>query len=317
MKMFVIFALIAVAAAAPSSEWENFKKTYSKVYRSYGEELERKALFDETLEFVNEHNAKYAAGLSTFNTAINERSDWTQEEWSSILTAQAPTGVREVEALSSAKAPSSHDFRDYNMVTGVKDQARCGSCWAFAVTGAVEGAWARSSGTLYSLSEQELVDCGDGSCDGGWTSRAYETIMAQGGQMKESDYPYTAKDEYCKYNNGQAVAHISTYRNVASMNAPNMVNTLYANSPLAVLIDASSKSFQSYSSGVYYDPSCSQSTINHAVLAVGYDMSGSSSQQYWIVKNSWGSGWGDRGYISMRMGVNQCNVERYVDYPVV
>jgi C1A family cysteine protease len=317
MKACVIFALIAVAAAAPTTEWENFKKTYNKVYRSYGEELKRKALFQETLEFVNEHNAKYAAGLSTFNTAINERSDWTNEEWASILTAQAPTGVRAVEPMTETSAPDAHDFRDYNMVTGVKDQQRCGSCWAFAVTGAVEGAWARSTGTLYSLSEQELVDCGDGSCDGGWTSRAYETIMAQGGQMLERDYPYTASDDRCKYVNSQAVAHISNYRNAPSMNAPNMANTLYANSPLAVLIDASSKSFQSYSSGVYYDPSCSQSTINHAVLAVGYDMSGSSSQQYWIVKNSWGTGWGDRGYIKMRSGVNQCNIERYVDYPVV
>ena len=77
LQACVIFALIAVAAAAPTTEWENFKKTYNKVYRSYGEELKRKALFQETLEFVNEHNAKYAAGLSTFNTAINERSDWT------------------------------------------------------------------------------------------------------------------------------------------------------------------------------------------------------------------------------------------------
>jgi C1A family cysteine protease len=318
MKVFVIFALIAVAASAPADEWSNFKKTYNKVYRSYSEEQLRKAVFEETLAFVNQHNAEYEQGLHTFDTAINSRADWTQEEWESILTAKAPT-VRSLEApMEFAAAPDAHDYRDYNMVTHVKDQQRCGSCWAFAVTGAVEGAWARSTGTLLDLAEQELVDCGDGSCDGGWTSRAYQTIISMGGQMVQSDYAYTAHDDRCKYDsNAYPQATISSYRDAPSMSASRMADTLYANHPMAVLIYASSKSFQNYHSGVYYDPNCSQSTINHAVLAVGYDRSGSSSNQYWIVKNSWGSGWGDHGYIKMRYNVNQCNVERYPDYPVV
>merc|ERR1712080_692966 len=188
MKVFVVFALIAVAALAPADEWSNFKKTYNKVYRSYEEEQFRKSVFAETFAFINEHNAKYEQGPYTFDTAINERADWTQEEWESILTAKVPERSREEPAVF-ASAPDSHDFRDYNMVTPVKDQQRCGSCWAFAVTGAVEGAWSRSTGTLLNLSEQELVDCGDGDCDGGWTSRAYQTIIAQGGQMLGSDYP--------------------------------------------------------------------------------------------------------------------------------
>merc|ERR1711981_26870 len=272
MKVFVIFALIAVAASAPADEWSNFKKTYNKVYRSYEEEQFRKSVFAETLAFINEHNAKYEQGLYTFDTAINERADWTQEEWNSILTAKVPTERSEEEPIEFASAPQAHDWRDHNMVTRVKDQQRCGSCWAFAVTGAVEGAWAKSTLTLESLSEQELVDCGEGSCDGGWTSRAYDTIVKMGGQMRERDYPYTAQDGWCQYDNNQAVAHISGYRNVAALNAHNMANTLYSSSPLAVLIDASSRSFQNYHSGVYYDPSCSQSTINHAVLAIGYSI---------------------------------------------
>merc|ERR1712080_576753 len=228
MKVFVIFALIAVAASAPADEWSNFKKTYNKVYRSYEEEQFRKSVFAETLAFINEHNAKYEQGLYTFDTAINERADWTQEEWESILTAKVPERSQEEPAVF-ASAPDAHDYRDYNMVTPVKDQQRCGSCWAFAVTGAVEGAWSRSTGTLLNLSEQELVDCGDGDCDGGWTSRAYQTIIAQGGQMLGSDYPYTAQNGWCRYDsNAYPQAQISSYRDGPSMSASRMADTIYA-----------------------------------------------------------------------------------------
>merc|ERR1712080_428635 len=111
MKVFVVFALIAVAASAPADEWSNFKKTYNKVYRSYEEEQFRKSVFAETLAFINEHNAKYEQGLYTFDTAINERADWTQEEWESILTAKVPERSREEPAVF-ASAPDSHDFRE-------------------------------------------------------------------------------------------------------------------------------------------------------------------------------------------------------------
>ena len=121
-----------------------------------------------------------------------------------------------------------------------------------------------------------------------------------------------------RFDASHAVVQITGYRDVASMNEPNMVNSLYSHSPLTILVDASPHSFKSYSGGIYYDPSCSQTSINHAILAVGYDKSSSSnSNQYWIVKNSWATSWGISGYIHMRMGVNQCNMARYVDYPTV
>ena len=131
-------AVIVVSASTSTEdeEWANFKKTYTKVYKSYEEEMKRKAIFEETRSFVNDHNAKYDQGLYTFNTAINAMSDLTQEEWKSFLVAEAPNEKHEFEPLlTSFDAPDAYDFRDYNCVTSVKDQQRCGSPWAFAVVG--------------------------------------------------------------------------------------------------------------------------------------------------------------------------------------
>jgi len=320
MKVLIALAVLTVVASMPTKDeqWIAFKKEFNKVYRDYGHEAERKAIFEAQLDYVEDHNRKYDEGLSTFYVGINQFSDWTDEEWRAYLTAKAPERQAEEGEIVKVSAPSAHDWRSHNAVTHVKNQGQCGSCWAFAVTGAVEGAWAKAHGHLYDLAEQQLVDCGRGSCNGGWTSGGYDTIMAKGGQDLQTCYPYTARDGYCKFDGSCAPVSITGYRNVAARDENNMRNALYSHSPLAILIDASPNSFRSYRGGVYYDPSCSQWSINHAVLAVGYDVSSSSnSQQYWLVKNSWSTSWGESGYIRMRFGVNQCNLASSVDYPTV
>merc|ERR1711894_749801 len=150
-----------------------------------------------------------------------------------------------------SSAPDSWDWRDDGILNPVKDQASCGSCWAFSTVGSTEAAWARAGNDLVSLSEQELVDCGVGDCNGGWVDRAFDTILKQGGLNLESDYPYT--DE----------------------NGPHSIY-LYANS-----------NFQHYDSGIFDDETCPKYSYNHAVVNVGYD----TDEGYWIVRNSWAATW--------------------------
>jgi len=311
--------LSVTATPLKDEPWTSFKKTYNKVYRDYNEEQERRVIFESELAEVEHHNARYAKGLVTYTAGVNQFSDWTMDEWRASLTAKAPERKAGEGVTSKVAASSAHDWRDSNIVTAVKNQGHCGSCWSFAVTGAVEGAWAKAHGDLWSLSEQELIDCGRGGCDGGWTSAAYDTIMAQGGIATETSYPYEARDGTCRYDSNDAVASVRGYEVVSSYyNEDNMKNVLYDTSPLTVLIDASPDSFKRYSGGIYNDPYCPTYSINHAVLAVGYDVSSNDDgSKYWIVKNSWDTTWGEYGYVRMAYGVNQCNIQYNVDYPMV
>merc|ERR1711963_1100015 len=154
---------------------------------------------------------------------------------------------------SGKMAPSSMDWRQYGVVTGVKDQGQCGSCWSFSATGALEGAWARAGNSLISLSEQQLVDCsrpyGNAGCNGGWMDSAFEYIRDNGGIEAEAAYPYTARDGHCKAV-GNNVATLSSYVDVRSGSESALQDAVANVGPVAVAIDASHFSFQLYSGGV-------------------------------------------------------------------
>merc|ERR1712108_59884 len=161
------------------------------------------------------------------------------------------------------------------------------------------------------LSEQMLVDCGAGDCNGGWADRAFDTIINKGGDCREDDYPYTAHNGHgCK--SFTPVVSISGYNfmNVKSEGIDALAESIYNNGPHTVYVYANSN-FQRYHSGIFDDPSCSQSSYNHAVINVGYD----KSEGYWTIRNSWASGWGENGHIRMIMGKNTCNIEHYAWVP--
>ena len=197
-------------------------------------------------------------------------------------------------------------------MSGVKDQGQCGSCWAFSTTGVVEGAFKIGGGSssVLSLSEQELVSCDKTNygCNGGWPIDAMSWLMKQGGLPSESNYPYTSgktKTSGSCESGHKAVATLHKYHQVTKYSESALETEVATVGPVSVCIDASHTSFQLYTSGVYNEPRCSQTNLDHAVLAVGYDNSGG----YWIVKNSWGTGWGQKGYIWMtKNGSNQCGI---------
>jgi len=203
-------------------------------------------------------------------------------------------------------------------VTGVKNQGQCGSCWSFSATGSMEGVHFIKTGQLISLSEQNLVDCstaqGNMGCNGGLMDQAFQYVIQNRGIDTEASYPYTATGpNACRFNRANVGATISNFHDIPSGSESALLNAVYLN-PTSVAIDASHQSFQFYNGGVYYEPACSSSQLDHGVLAVGYGTYQGAA--FWQVKNSWGSSWGMNGYIMMsRNRNNNCGIATMASYP--
>jgi cathepsin L len=280
-------------------------------YGFTGDEYQfRLGLYLANSRFVQEHNAAERG----FTLELNRLAVFTPAEYKALLGARAQAVDGPAASAyrgSGAAAPDSWDWRTQGAVNAIKDQGQCGSCWAFSAIGAQESQYFIVNKVLQSLSEQNLVDCvtSCSGCGGGWPSSAYTyVVQRQAGKFNtEAAYPYTARDGSCRYSASGATSLVTGYSTVTKGSESALLDAVYNNGPVSVAIDASHNSFQLYKSGVYNEPACSTSNLDHAVVVIGYGQSGSTP--YWLVRNSWGTSWGQQGYIWMsRNKNNQCGI---------
>lgn len=217
--------------------------------------------------------------------------------------------------------PKAIDWRKKGAVTSVKNQGKsCSSCWAFSVTGCLEGQYFLKTGKLISLSPQNLVDCtnthGRGKCFGRSRHDALDWIKDHGIESEQT-YPYQAKGGDCIYDQKYSVTTIRDYVNIPSGDEMKLQQAIATIGPISVSVDSSHHSFVYYSSGIYYEPKCSEKNLNHAVLAVGFDTD-ENGHEYYIIKNSWGDSWGSNGYMKLaRNKKNHCGIASRATYPIL
>ena len=256
-------------------------------------------IFRENLHAIISHNLDIT---QNFTMSINQFTDLTPYEFKEQFVGglKAEVGSYGCKTFSSSASGVSDvvDWRANGAVTSVKDQGQCGSCWTFSSTGAAEGAWAISKKQLIDLSEQELVDCATGinygshGCSGGQMEGAFKYLIEHG-QCSLSSYPYTAKDGTC--HTCSAVVHFSSCSDVKPNDQVSLKAAVFQQ-PVAIAIEADTRYFQSYSSGVLTSSSCG-TNLDHGVLIVGYGTE--NGIKYWLVKNSWGNTWGENGYVKI------------------
>lgn len=332
MKYLAVFALFALAAAAShprfdrdlDEHWENFKRVFGKTY-SGKEEVARRIVWEKHVADVIKHNLRADMGFHSFRRGINayadmEHTDFVRQMNGFRARGNAPSNASTWVPLHNTQVPDKVDWRDKGMVTPVKNQGQCGSCWAFSATGSLEGQHQKKTGDLVSLSEQNLVDCsgdeGNQGCNGGLMDSAFQYIKENKGIDTEDSYPYTARDGSCHFKKSDVGATVTGFVDIPSGDEDALKQAVATIGPISIAIDASHESFQSYESGIYDEPECSSDQLDHGVLIVGYGSEDGSD--YWLVKNSWGPTWGTKGYIKMsRNNNNQCGVATQASYPLV
>jgi len=325
MHSIVLFLSLIVASFALSeveyrSAFEDFVNEYGKVYHPREGEY-RYNVFKENLDFVNNFDSETRG----FTVKMNGFGDLTQDEFVGIYNGLNITRKTEkrtfVQSTLKTEFADALDWRTKGAVTDIKDQKQCGSCWAFSATGSMEAAHFFATGNLVSLSEQNLVDCstsqGNEGCKGGLMDDAFQYVIDNNGIDTEASYAYTATGpNACKFSSANIGATISNFVDVKEDSESDLLTHLQKQ-PVSVAIDASHNSFRFYSSGVYYEPACSSTRLDHGVLAVGYGTDDSTQADYWIVKNSWGTTWGNKGYINMsRNKNNNCGIATAASVPI-
>ena len=299
---------------------QEFVKYVSEYGKSYGtkEEFEfRSTQFKDNLGAIMMHNSMNG---NTYQLGLNEFADYTESEYKRLLGYKAPARrLRQEASVEDLPTATRYvDWRAEGKVNAVKNQASCGSCWAFSTIGALEPAHAIFNGELLNLSEQQLVDCSkeneNAGCNGGLMDDAFEHLKKNAAVL-QADYPYTARDGTCVETSKKGLVKVKSYKDVPEGDQDALAAAI-SQQPVSVAIEADRLAFQFYKGGILDGTACGQE-LDHGVTAVGFGVE--NGQEYFIVRNSWGASWGEKGHVriaknnSIKGGV--CGIALAASYP--
>ncbi|CAL4124926.1 unnamed protein product, partial [Meganyctiphanes norvegica] len=320
---------------------DEFISKYNKTYENEAEAKKRIAIYQDNVKEMEDHNKLYETGKSSYQMGVNEYSDLTYDEVISNLTGiiSDVTGTNETNVTGEVrvaesypywyipkdigKEPESVDYRDTGAINPIRNQKKCGSCWSFSAIGSIESQIFLQHGQLVRLSEQNLIDCTKGQafpnkpgrtgCSGGWTVKAMKYVSKHGVAYRDT-YPYTAVagegKELCKKEAPKTTYKVTGVQFVNPGKDAELLNALVNIGPISVSIYTSQNMIK-YKKGVLEDELCkAKKPINHAVVLVGYG--NENGKNYWLIRNSWGKSWGEKGYIKLARNVyNHCRISSH------
>ncbi|XP_012155444.1 cathepsin L1 isoform X2 [Ceratitis capitata] len=306
------------------TEQNQSKNAINKSYMHTFEELRSKEAFEQNTYFVQQHNKLFEKGESSYRLRTNIMADMSGDVYlKNILrllrSIRFGVGVDfHSEIVGSPliqQLPEAIDWRKTGFGTQVDNQQTCGSCYAFSIAESIEGQIFKRTGRLLHLSPQQIVDCsvtfGNQGCTGGSLRNTLTYLQATGGLMLEKDYKYVSKKGKCQFAPELAVVNVTSWAVLPAKDEKAIEAAVAHIGPVSTSINATPRTFQLYSDGIYDDDSCTSDTVNHAMLVVGY------TKEYWILKNWWGELWGEDGYMRLRKGKNLCGIANYAAYSVV
>jgi len=309
-----VFALMVGAASALQhgevfQAFSEFQATFNKDYSDPNEFKVRMAIFAENMEKNEAENAALVAAGHDAVNGITQFMDLSATEFKAMYLMNDYEPVKEIfeEVYPTSPDIADIDWRTKGALTKVKDQGQCGSCWAFSATAAIESYAFLAGKGLTELSPQQINSCDkhDGGCNGGNTETAYRYVVSAGGIETEASYPYTSgrgQTGVCHFDSSKVHTKITGYKKVST--GETNLGAALMNGPVSVCLAA--ESFQRYHSGIL--TSCA-GRIDHCVQTVG------QTSEYWVVRNSWGTGWGEKGFIRIKKGGNLCEISNDVTYP--
>lgn len=321
--MFSALAFSALAASAAADYtsaspeslklmFESFKTQFKAKYPTMEEEMTRFQNFKENLKMIHERNVAERKAGGSASHGITRFADLTHTEFAGRYLGYVKNDNSNMTVADVKPYTGTESLVDWTGVytTPVKDQGYCGSCWAFAASEQIESDAMRTLGVTYTLSPQQLVECDRSSmgCNGGLQERAYSYVKRAGGIEQESDYPYTSgadgSEGSCSSDKSKYVLTVADYTTIKDESS--MAAYVKSTGPVSIAIDAST--WSTYTGGIM---STCGTQINHAVQAVGVD---DSTGGYWKVRNSWGTSWGESGFIRLAYGKDMCGITSDVTY---